>query len=186
MMTATGPLSLQDIRIVPLPDKEHLKKFCCGVSEIDAWARGKCSKFHERHRTRAFCAVRDGARTALGFYSLTFQAEEASKIAKNDQSPYLRSGVPLIYIQYLAVERNLQRNQLGTLLLVNALWRAHMVSRHVGVYGVALRSLNEQTTRLYSRYGFIVREESERCPLMILPVWSLIDLFEDRKSGPSS
>ena len=83
-MTVTAPLSLQDVRIVPLPDKACVSKFRCGVSEIDGWAHSKCAKFHDRHHARAFCAMRENCASALGFYSLSFSAEDASKIAKND------------------------------------------------------------------------------------------------------
>jgi ribosomal protein S18 acetylase RimI-like enzyme len=83
----------------------------------------------------------------------------------------------LIYIGYLAVLRNCQRQGLGTYLLIDALRRCFAVSSHVPFYGVGLRSLNEQTTKLYEKYGFGKKDE-ERNPLMILPVWSLYDLFQ--------
>jgi hypothetical protein len=52
-----------------------------------------------------------------------------------------------------------------------------VVAQHVAVFGVTLRSLNDRTTRLYECYGFGLREKCAT-PLMVLPVWSLNDLFE--------
>ena len=45
---------------------------------------------------------------------------------------------------------------IGTILLLNALERAYMVCKNVAIYGVALRSLNDRTTKLYQRYGFVI------------------------------
>lgn len=62
-------------------------------------------------------------------------------------------------------------------MLIDALRRAFYVSRHVPVYGVALRSLNEQTTKFYEKNGFVVRDEATN-PLMIIPYWTIRDLFQ--------
>jgi hypothetical protein len=51
------------------------------------------------------------------------------------------------------------------------------------VFGVALRSLNERTTKLYQKYGFGLREKTTY-PLMVLPIWSLNELIES-PGGPA-
>lgn len=66
------------------------------------------------------------------------------------------------------------------MLLMDCLRRVHLVSEHVAFYGVGLRSLNERTTKLYEKFGFGIAtgEETLRAPLMILPIWSLNELFD--------
>ena len=113
---------------------------------------------------------------ALGFYCLSFSSEDANKIAAPYREFYKTSGIPLIYLTYIAVVSPLQDQGLGTFMLIDALRRAHEVARHVAFYGVALRSLNDRTTALYERFGF-GKVDEEQYPLMILPVWSLFDLF---------
>ena len=61
-------------------------------------------------------------------------------------------------------------------MLMNALQRAFFVSNHVPFYGVALRSLNDKTTKFYHKMGFVQRESAQH-PLMILPIWTIRDLF---------
>jgi hypothetical protein len=63
------------------------------------------------------------------------------------------------------------------ILLMNALQRSYYIGQNVAVFGVALRSLNERTTKLYQKYGFGLREETKN-PLMVLPIWSLNELIE--------
>ncbi len=70
-----------------------------------------------------------------------------------------------------------QRNGIGRILLMNALKRAFIVSRDLPFYGVALRSLNDRTTEFYKKMGFAQRENTGH-PLMILPIWTIRDLFQ--------
>jgi hypothetical protein len=70
-------------------------------------------------------------------------------------------------------------------LLIHALRKARIVAEHVAFYGVALRSLNDDTTKLYERYGF-GKKDADPVPLMILPVWSLYDLFGGAPGGMDS
>lgn len=64
-------------------------------------------------------------------------------------------------------------------MLADALRRVHIVSQHVAFYGVALRSLNDDTTKLYQRYGFR-KKDGDPSSLMILPIWTIRDLIEGR------
>lgn len=63
------------------------------------------------------------------------------------------------------------------MLLVDALKRSNTVFENVAVFGVALRSLNDRTTALYERFGFGVAPDEGSNPLMILPIWTVVDLF---------
>lgn len=113
-----------------------------------------------------------------GLYSLSMTAEEVDKLLIQERR-HLRKGehFPVIYIQSLAVAKRCQNSKLGTMLLVNALLRSYRVSQNVAVFGVALRSLNARTTRLYEKYGFGVRETDTPNPMMVLPIWSLNDIM---------
>ena len=158
-----------------------MRKFSCGEREIDSWVAGKAAKWSEQHRTRVFIAHLDGNSSALGFYSLTFATEDGSKLSdQRYREIYKPSGVPLVYLHFLGVQRANQKCGLGTLLLIDCLRRAHHISKHVAFYGVGLRSISEKTTEMYSKYGFGIVEPEEKHPLMILPIWTLHDLFADK------
>lgn len=177
-MGAETLLDLTKIRITLLTSKDTLRKFTCGEAEIDRWATSKALKWTEQNRTKAFVATTEGNPSALGFYSLSFAIEDGNKLSsQKDKDIYKPKGVPLVYLHYLGVNRHCQRNGLGTFLLIDCLRRAHHVSKHVAFYGVGLRSLNSETTKLYAKYGFGVVEPDEPNPLMIVPIWTLNDLF---------
>ena len=169
-------LDFQRIKITHLPSNYPINKFRCGVPEIDSWAKDKARKFHEQNRSRVFCAIDEDSGTLCGFYTLSFSSEDARKLTDRYKDIYITSGVPLIYIDYLAVSRSCQRQGLGSFLLVDALKRAHWVGQHVAFYGVAHRSLNDGTTAMYEKFGF-GKKDNDHFPLMILPIWSINDLF---------
>ncbi|RYG91172.1 GNAT family N-acetyltransferase [Loktanella sp. IMCC34160] len=171
-------LDLTSTKIEPIQSKSCVARFACGEREIDRWAQEKAWKFQERGRARVFTAKLSGSSSSAGFYSLSFSTENNSKLAKSEDRDAWKNGAPLIYIDYLAVQRPYQGKKLGTLLMMDALKRAHIVWQHVAFYGVALRSLNDRTTQLYEKYGFGKAPDEDVHPLMILPIWTVNDLFK--------
>jgi GNAT superfamily N-acetyltransferase len=180
MMTdATQKLDLKDIRISPLTENLVLKGFKCGDYGLDRFIANKSMKYQSSYRARIFCAHNKTGSTVFGLYSLTLLIEQTDKLLADEKRHYQNEKhFPAIYIQSLAVLRRYQRGGLGTILLMNALTRAHMIAQNVAVFGVALRSLNDDTTRLYKRYGFGIRDDGAN-PLMVLPIWSLDDIFKN-------
>lgn len=171
------------VRITPLQSKDCLRRFACGQAEIDRWATVTAHRLHLKNRARVQCARTPNRESgpALGFYSLNFTMEDNSKVIKSDRDAWA-NGAPLIFIHYLAVQRERQKNGVGTQLLLHALKSSFEISKIIPPYGVALRSLNEQTTEFYQKFGFsLAPDESENHnPLMILPIWTISDLFEGR------
>jgi ribosomal protein S18 acetylase RimI-like enzyme len=150
--------------------------FRCGVDEIDRWVKNKAAKHYKLNRTKIFCAFLGDSISVAGFYCLSFSSEDAKKVTGQHRDIYRPTGVPLVYVTYLGVSKSLQGNGLGTFLLLDAMRRSYIVSQHVAFYGVGLRSLNDRTTALYTKLGFGATD-TEQFPLLMLPVWTLTDLF---------
>lgn len=177
-MTIVGQkLDPNNIEISPLTSKSCVAGLNCGVREIDNWAKSKAAKFHKNGRARVFIARRLGSKSAIGFYSLSFSLENSSKLVKQDDRDAWKDGAPLVYIDYIGVQRSLQGQGLGKILLIDALRRSNTVFENVAVFGVALRSLNERTTKLYEGFGFGIAPDEDSHPMMVLPIWTVVDLF---------
>lgn len=174
-------MGLGQIYIRALGEACSIEHFRCGVEEIDNWVRNKARKFHSDNRTKVFFASEVESNSVIGLYSLSIAHEVAPDIEQKYRDIY-KAGAPLVYISYLAVLRSRQSQGFGTFLLLNALQRAHFVSQNVSYYGVALRSLNERTTAYYTRFGFRPADKNAH-PLLILPVWTLFDLFSPTLPG---
>lgn len=181
MKIANPKLDLTQIQITHLQSKECLKKFSCGEREIDHWVKSKAEKFHSKGRAKVFVARLKGNASALGFYSLSFSLENNSKLLNQDDRDAWKDGAPLVYVDYVAVNKTMQGNGIGKLLLIDALKRSNFVFENVAFFGVALRSLNDQTTNLYKEFGFGIAPNEDAHPLMILPIWTIVDLFSNDK-----
>ncbi|MEX1236080.1 MAG: GNAT family N-acetyltransferase [Roseovarius sp.] len=162
--------------------KEDLKRFDCGVREIDRWATEKAYKLHERGRSRVTIANPASGGGVCGFYSLTHSIAETGKLLeKSDRDIWDKA--PIIYIGYMAVAKPRQRTGIGSTMLVHALHSAYRIHQIAPLYGVGLRALNEAAERLYTENGFrrAPNEDGAGCPLMILPIWTAVDLFSSKK-----
>lgn len=180
MTTIANPsLDLGSITISPLNGDFSLTHFSCKEDQLDRFISKKVNKYQSTNRLKAFCAHPRESKNVYGLYTLTMKIEETNKLLKSEQDHVSDKHFPAIYIGTLAVLDRYQNSGLGTILLINALRRAYYVSQNVAVFGVALRSLNERTTKLYQKYGFGIRDDGAM-PLMVLPIWSLNELIEGR------
>lgn len=173
-------LDLRKITISPLKNEHKLVGFCCGDRGLDQFINKKATKYHQRNRVKLFCAHERDRNLVHGLYTLTMRIEETNKLLPAERDQVSDRHFPAIYIGTLAVNAACQKNKLGTIMLMNALQRSHYISQNVAVFGVALRSLNERTTRFYEKFGFGIREDGA-APLMVLPIWTLTELIEGKK-----
>ena len=165
----------------PIRSKDCLRNFRCGVSEIDTWAKNKAFKRHQRGQSNVTVGYADGSVSGSSFIALSLTHEDSRKLLHADHSSLWPSGAPLIYIEYLAVSTPNQKKKIGSNLLMQTFERAYAVRQHVPIYGVALRSLNDKTTKFYQDLGFqIAPKEPEQHPLMIMDIWTISDLIEGR------
>ena len=181
MTIASPKLDPSKINIKPLVNKNCISNFSCGVNEIDNWANRKARSLHIKGRKRVFIAWHEDCATSLGFYSLSFSLENSSKLKEQADRQAWSKGAPLIYMDYIGVTTKRQGTGLGTLMLIDALKRTQSVSDNVAIFGIALRSLNSKTTTLYKNSGFGIAEGEGDYPLMIMPIWTIVDLFSQDK-----
>lgn len=176
MSHASGQLDLSGLEIRPIRSKASVKNFDCGEYHINSWIRDKAFKYHDSDRNRVFCAFTRGSETPSGLFALSFSPIASNMLFGQDADKYKDGSAPFVYLDWLAVQKQVQSNGLGTIMLLNALEKAADIDKNVSIYGVALRSLNERTTAYYKRLNFVERE-SGRNPLMILPMQAVRDLF---------
>lgn len=169
------------IKWEPIRGKSCLRNFTCGVPEIDTWAATKAFKRHIKGQSNVTVGYADDSVSGSSFVALSLTRGATGKVLHADHSSLWPDGAPFIFIEYLGVNKAMQRRGLGVSLLMQTFEKAHAVNKLVPVYGVALRSLSESTTNFYQRLGFqIAPKEPEKHPLMIMDIWTIIDLIEGR------
>jgi ribosomal protein S18 acetylase RimI-like enzyme len=142
------------IRLTAIPDAQHELGMGTAPPEL----------LNGAGERKAFCACPHDSCNVYGICTLSIRSEDAELLLGDERVP--ERHFPAIYLGTLAVARHYQRSGLGTILLMNALQRCYYIAQNVAVFGVALRSLNDKTSKLYGKYGFGLRETCQQ-PLMV-------------------
>ena len=118
------------------------------------WLRQTAQQHQRRGISKTFVAVADDEPSRiLGFYALT-ACEVVSQDLPDDLAKRLPRKVPGIRLGRLAVDRTVQGQGLGALLLLDALDRARRVLEHVGVHALFVDAKDERAAAFYRKYGF--------------------------------
>jgi GNAT superfamily N-acetyltransferase len=142
------------IRIEPITRSHVRDDFECGKPSLDTFLRNYALQHDERKIGRTFVAVEEGAPHVIGYYTLASGKVAFQNIPNNKKLPP-NMPVPVVLLGRLARDRRYKGQQLGELLLMHALWRAHLISKHLGVYAVEVDALDDQAATFYQRYQFV-------------------------------
>ena len=142
------------LSIQPLTGRHNRGAFESGSAQLDVWLRQTAQQHQSRGTSKTFVAVTDDAPSRiLGFYALTV-CEVVAQDLPEDLAKKLPRCVPGIRLGRLAVDRSMQGQRLGELLLVDAIKRAKLVLEHVGVHALFLDAKVDQAAAFYRKYGF--------------------------------
>ena len=122
--------------------------------QLDAWLRQTAQQHQRRGISRTFVAAAEEAPSRiLGFHALTVCEIVANELP-GDLAGKLPRSVPGIRLGRLAVDRSVQGQGLGELLLMDAIERAKLVLEHVGVHAVFVDAKDARAAAFYRKYGF--------------------------------
>jgi len=117
-----------------------------------------------------------GSDEILGFYSLKLCSEPTKLLTGvHKTSLQKEQHYPAIEIEWMGVNRPIQKQGLGTRLLVHALQSSVRAFEYAGGYGVVL-SPESGTEGFYEKFGFEAYGELQS-RRMVLPSASIVDLF---------
>lgn len=142
------------LSIQPLTGRHERSAFESGSAQLDAWLRQIAQQHQKRGISKTFVAVADDAPSRiLGYYALT-ACEILTDELPEDLAKKLPRQVPGVRLGRLAVDRSVQGQGLGELLLVDAITRTKLVLKHVGVHALFVDAKDKQAAGFYRKYGF--------------------------------
>lgn len=143
------------LSIRPLTGRHDRSAFDSGSAQLDAWLRETAQQHQRRGISRTFVAVADDAPArVLGFYALT-ACEVLTEDLPPDLARRLPRRVPGVRLGRLAVDRSVQGQGLGELLLADAVQRSSLVLEHVGVLALFVDAKDERAAAFYRKFGFL-------------------------------
>lgn len=140
--------------IVPLAAEHVRDGFDCGRATLDDFLRRYAGQYERRNLGRTFVAVERGEFRIDGFYTLSSGQVIFEQLTEDLQRKLPRHPVPVVHLGRLAVDRRLQGRVLGERLLVDALSRAFVIARSVGIHGVEVVAIDDAVRSFYMKYGF--------------------------------
>lgn len=153
--------------------------FHCGEEEIDQWVL-KADKRHGRLEARVTTAHFAGNPTPVAFYALASALEDdrALKTA-GGRSFFSKAGhFSCVQLQYLAVQRTLQKQGIGPLVTVAAIRDFAHVALKVGVCALTVVALDRRRGDFYKKLGFKEYDCVDGRPKMLMPAQTAIDLLK--------
>jgi len=110
--------------------REHDRAtFDCGHAALNDWLKQQAGQFDQRDLARTFVAVRGGERTVLGYYAISSHGVRRADLPDDQAKGLPRIDVPVVLLGQLAVDRSVQGQGLGSLLLIDALKRSEDLGR---------------------------------------------------------
>ena len=136
-------------------EKSHDRtNFECGQPLLDEWLKDRASQFDRRDLSRTFVATRPELVAVLGYYAISTHRVMYEVLPTAEAKGLPRLAVPVLLIGKLAVDRRVQGQGLGALLLVDALRRSLQISEQVGIRAVEVDAIDDAARKFYMKFGF--------------------------------
>lgn len=136
-------------------DKNHDRTtFECGQPLLDEWIKDRASQFDRRDLSRTFVATLPDCVRVVGYYAISTHRVVHEVLPTDEAKGLPRLDVPVVLIGKLAVDRSVQGQGLGALLLVDALRRSLQISEQVGIRAVEVDAIDDAARNFYLKFGF--------------------------------
>jgi GNAT superfamily N-acetyltransferase len=163
-------------RIESLTRGHDREPFACGAAALDGYLKKYARQNADLDYGRTFVLVREGESRVLGFYTLSAGAVARKHLPPEDARRVPPYPAPVAQLGRLAVDREVQGQGLGSLLLADALRRAYRASKDLALYAVDAIAKNDKAKAFYRSHGF---HELHDDPLhLFLSMKTIAKLFE--------
>jgi GNAT superfamily N-acetyltransferase len=119
------------------------------------WLRQRASQFEKRDLARTYVATKSGDKIVLGYYAISNHRVGHEALPADEAKGLPRLDVPVVLLGRLAVDRTVQGQGLGSLLLIDAFRRAQHLAEHVGLRAVEVDAIDDEARQFYLKFGFL-------------------------------
>jgi GNAT superfamily N-acetyltransferase len=161
---------------IPLDTQHKKEEFHCENNLLTSYFRNQANQDVKRQLSRCFVMVND-ENAVKGFYTISSSSINRELIpnAIKVKLPKSYNDIPVILLGRLARDHKYKSEGIGELLLLDALKRCYDVTLNLGCMAVIVDPIDENATKFYKKYGFILLPDSNR---MFITMKTVFDLFE--------
>lgn len=171
----TPPIDTPQFLVEPLGPKHDRAAFSCGVEPLDTYLHKQAGQDFKKRAAVPFVITPDG-KTVAGYYTLSQYAVQLDAMPAELARKWPKYPVvPATLLGRLAVSTQFRGRGLGSLLLMDALYRALRHSKELASAGVVVDAKDAAASAFYIKYGFLQLPKIER--RLFLPMGTVEQLF---------
>ncbi len=141
--------------VEPLARKHDRSRFDCGSVELNRYLQEFASQHARKNISKTYVAIRKGNERVEGFYAISTGSMTLDDLPEAARLRLPRYPIPTAHLGQLAIDKSVQGQGLGEVLLFDALRRSARAGEEMGIYAVTVNAINEQAKSFYRRYGFV-------------------------------
>jgi len=156
-----------------------LRHFDCGEAYLNTFLTDHLKRQHHGKILRGYMLVtREEKPRVMGYYTLSGSSfEKAFLPSKTQQKRVPYKNIPSVTLGRLAIDKSIQRQGWGDLLVSHAMKVVYQASQAVGIHGMFVEALNDQAKKFYLGLGFIpLKGENENA--LFYPTTAIEALFD--------
>ena len=144
-----------DFKIEILNKSHDRINFDCGDSGLNEFLRKYARQNAAKGLSVTYVAVGRDIKTILAYYSISSGQVACATLPDEERLKLPRYPVPVIRIGRLATDLRFICRGIGSMMLVDALRRASVLSTNLGVFAVEVDALTPEAKRFYCKLGFL-------------------------------
>jgi len=157
-----------------------LSQFDCGEESLNTFLTEYLKRQHRGKFLRGYVlTTRETKPRILGYYTLSGSCfEKAYLPSKTQQKRVPYKNVPSVTLGRLAIDKRIQGQGYGELLVIHAMKTVYLASFAVGIHGLFVEALNHKAKDFYLKMGFIPLL-AENAFTLFLPTKTFERVFEE-------
>jgi GNAT superfamily N-acetyltransferase len=157
-----------------------LSQFDCGEESLNTFLTEHLKRQHRGKFLRGYVlTTRETKPRILGYYTLSGSCfEKAYLPSKTQQKRIPYKNVPSVTLGRLAIDKRIQGQGYGELLVIHAMKTVYLASFAVGIHGLFVEALNHKAKDFYLKMGFIPLL-AENAFTLFLPTKTFERVFEE-------
>jgi len=145
----------QNLIIEPLNNTHNKLSFVCGVESLDRYLKKQAKQDIKRKISRIFIVYTpESPSTIIGYYTLSALSINLEQLPDNIAHKLPEHPIPAALIGRLAVSQEAQGQDVGQMLLMDAIKRTIGLSKKIAIYAMVVDAIDEQAELFYQQYGF--------------------------------
>lgn len=159
--------------VINLLDKSFNRStFDSGNLQLDNYLKKYAWQNQQKRYSMTFVATVEDSKEIAGYYCTSASSIEFTNIPDSLKKKLPKYPAPVMLIGQLAVDRKMQGQGLGKVLLMHAMSKAIHISGEMGLFAVMVDAIDESAREFYLKYGFIALQDAESS--LILPIKTII------------